>query len=269
MGYKRINQIYFMADTKDDLPNITGTLRMGAECFVIAESCEYKYTSKGEWVKQASAAGGGGASSDELLALKAENAHLVKLIAPAIKSVARETSINITKVDGSYRGTHTFDNIEFNVSGDWSGYEGLIGTFNDCTINGTLYLYGDAVFNNCEFNISGDKYNLWTWGAKNVTFNNCKFFSDGKAVLFYGDSNTTLILENCTFIDNGGLSDLKAAIEIGDDYGAVKTLIVNNSYVFGYEVNDKGINTGTTLWGNKNSLSQDQLNVIINGVDVY
>lgn len=59
MAYKRINQIYFMADTVEDLPNITGTLRMGAECFVIAESCEYKYTSEGTWVKQISSSGSG------------------------------------------------------------------------------------------------------------------------------------------------------------------------------------------------------------------
>ena len=37
----------------------------------------------------------------------------------------------------------------------------------------------------------------------------------------------------------------------------------------GYEINDKGINTGTTLWGNKNYMSTDNLNVVVDGVDVY
>lgn len=35
MGYKRINQIYFMADTIEDLPNITGTLRMGLNVLLL------------------------------------------------------------------------------------------------------------------------------------------------------------------------------------------------------------------------------------------
>ena len=46
-------------------------------------------------------------------------------------------------------------------------------------------------------------------------------------------------------------------------------LIVNNTVVNGYEINDKGINTGSTLWGNKNSMGTDKLNVVIDGVDVY
>ena len=33
--------------------------------------------------------------------------------------------------------------------------------------------------------------------------------------------------------------------------------------------NDKGINTGSTLWANKNSMGTDKLNVVIDGVDVY
>lgn len=151
----------------------------------------------------------------------------------------------------------------------YSGYAGLTGIFNNCVFNGTLYLFEDTTFNNCEFNISGDKYNIWTYGGENITFNNCKFFSDGKALLVYGQENTNVIVENCTFFDNGGLSDLKAAIEIGDDWATTKTLTVNNTYVYGYEVNDKGIVTGTTLWGNKNALDQDHLNVTVDGVNVY
>lgn len=415
MGYKRINQVYFMADTVEDLPNITGTLRMGAECFVIAESCEYKYTSDGQWIKQTIPSSGSGESVDltgyateeyvntsisgltttsmldEAIAtlkgdaafkilgenpdsfaikvdassgktlyetmgeaksglytcyvqkgvadnpagstsscrgiccvntwykadsfygwiilfdsdancytryisvgdgisewnkitqdlsgyvpiekyenLKKESLHLSRLIAPAIKQEAKETSITINSTSSEYSGqTKTFDNIEFNISGMYSGYVGLTGTFNNCVFNGTLYLFGDTIFNNCEFNISGDEYNIWTYGGENITFNNCKFFSDGKALLVYGNENTNVIVENCTFFDNGGLQDLKAAIEIGDDWTTTKTLTVNNTYVYGYEINDKGIITGTTLWGNKNALDQDHLNVIVDGVDVY
>ncbi|MBQ7821790.1 MAG: hypothetical protein IJ391_05860, partial [Clostridia bacterium] len=95
------------------------------------------------------------------------------------------------------------------------------------------------------------------------------FISDGKALLLYGTENTNLTLNNCVFKDKGGLTDLKAAIEIGNDYGKSYTLVVNNTTVHGYEINDKGISTGTTLWANKNSMDTNNLNVIVDGVDVY
>lgn len=112
-------------------------------------------------------------------------------------------------------------------------------------------------------------YNIWTWGAPTATFTDCTFNSDGKAVLLYGQANTKLTIENCVFNDNGGLADKKAAIEIGNDYNKSYELIVNNTTVNGYEINDKGLNTGTTLWANKNSMGKDKLNVVVDGVDVY
>ena len=78
-----------------------------------------------------------------------------------------------------------------------------------------------------------------------------------------------MTVNNCTFNDKGGLSDKKAAIEIGDDYNKSYELIVNNTTVNGYEINDKGINTNTTLWANKNSMPKEKLNVVVDGVDVY
>ena len=47
--------MYFLADTKEDLKEISA--EMGVECFVIKEACEYKTMSNGEWVKQAQATG--------------------------------------------------------------------------------------------------------------------------------------------------------------------------------------------------------------------
>jgi len=188
------------------------------------------------------------------------------------------TNVVVTKVgaggencdyglDGS---TVTFENITITTnSSTYIGYARCNATYNNCTINGTYTLYGNSVFNNCEFNVSGDVYNIWTWGAPTATFNNCTFNSDGKAVLLYGTVDTKLTMNDCVFNDNGGLTDLKAAIEIGNDYGRSYELIVNNATVNGYEINDKGINTGSTLWANKNSMSTDKLNVVIDGVDVY
>jgi hypothetical protein len=65
------------------------------------------------------------------------------------------------------------------------------------------------------------------------------------------------------------LTDLKAAIEIGNDYNTSYNLVVNNTKVYGYEINPNGISTGTTLWANKNSMPKDKLNVVVDGVDVY
>lgn len=169
--------------------------------------------------------------------------------------------------DGS---TVTFEGITITTnSSTYIGYARCNGTYKNCVINGTYTLYGDSKFENCTFNVSGDVYNIWTWGAPNATFDKCTFNSDGKAMLLYGTENTNLTIENSVFNDKGGLTDLKAAIEIGNDYGKSYILVVNNTVVNGYEINDKGINTGTTLWANKNSMGTDKLSVTIDGVKVY
>ena len=179
---------------------------------------------------------------------------------------------------GSYEGcnyaldgaTAEFVNVTINTpSTTYIGYARAKVTFTDCTFNGTYTLYDDTVFNNCVFNVSGDVYNIWTWGAPKATFNNCTFNSDGKAILLYSTVSTTLNVNECIFNDNGGLEDKKAAIEIGNDYGVSYVVNVTNTTVNGYEINDKGINTNTTLWGNKNSMGTDKLNVVVDGVDVY
>ena len=170
-------------------------------------------------------------------------------------------------LDGS---TVTFEGITITTnSSTYIGYARCNGTYKNCIINGTYTLYGESVFENCTFNVSGDVYNIWTWGAPTAKFVDCTFNSDGKAMLLYGTANTKLTIENCVFNDKGGLTDLKAAVEIGNDYNKSYELIVNNTTVNGYEINDKGLNTGTTLWANKNSMGKDKLNVVVDGVDVY
>ena len=189
-----------------------------------------------------------------------------------------DVKITVTKVgstgencdyglDGS---TATFENITIATnSSTYIGYARCKATYKNCIFDGTYTTYSNSVFEGCTFNISGDKYNLWTWGAPEVLINDCVFNSDGKALLLYGQANTQLSVNNSVFYDNGGLEDLKAAIEIGNDYNSSYELIVNNTVVNGYEINDKGIVTGTTLWANKNSMPKDKLNVIVDGVDVY
>jgi len=170
-------------------------------------------------------------------------------------------------LDGS---TVTFNNLTIKTNNQtYAGYARLVATYNNCVFENCYCLNGNSTFTDCTFNVSGDQYNVWTWGAPVATFTNCTFNSDGKAVLLYGTANTKLTLNDCTFNDKGGLTDLKAAVEIGNDYGKSYELIVNNATVNGYEINDKGISTGTTLWANKNSMSQEKLNVVVDGVDVY
>lgn len=171
-------------------------------------------------------------------------------------------------LDGS---TVTFEGITITTnSSTYIGYARCKGTYKNCVINGTYTLYGDSKFENCTFNVSGDVYNIWTWGAPNATFDGCTFYSDGKAMLLYGAENTKLTINKCTFNDNEGLKDLKkAAIEIGDDYGSSYVLVVNNTVVNGFAINDTGYNTGTKLWANKNSMSKEKLSVTVDGEKVY
>ena len=188
-----------------------------------------------------------------------------------------------TQDDGSYEGcdysldgaTVTFENITINTDSEtYTGYARCKGTYKNCVINGTYTLYGDSKFENCTFNVSGDVYNIWTWGAQNAEFDSCTFNSDGKALLLYqeGTNTVNLTVKDCIFNDNGALTSKKAAIEIGDaPYGATPTynVTVSGTTVNGYEINDEGYNTGTTLWGNKNSMPADRLNVTVDGKEVY
>ena len=175
-------------------------------------------------------------------------------------------------LDGS---TVTFESITITTnSSTYIGYARCNGTYKNCVINGTYTLYGDSKFERCTFNVSGDVYNIWTWGAKNMEFDRCTFNSDGKALLLYqeGTNTVNLTVKSCIFNDNGGLTSKKAAIEIGDaPYGATPTynVTVSGTTVKGYEINNEGFNTGTTLWGNKNSMPAERLNVTIDGVNVY
>lgn len=175
-------------------------------------------------------------------------------------------------LDGS---TVTFESITITTnSSTYIGYARCNGTYKNCVINGTYTLYGDSKFERCTFNVSGDVYNIWTWGAKNMEFDRCTFNSDGKALLLYqeGTNTVNLTVKSCIFNDNGGLTSKKAAIEIGDaSYGATPTynVTVSGTTVNGYEINNEGFNTGTTLWGNKNSMPAARLNVTIDGVNVY
>lgn len=165
--------------------------------------------------------------------------------------------------------------IQGQTAGNYGGIAHVAETtFVNCTFNGKLTLYGDATFINCTFSNDND-YAIWTWGAKNAEFIGCTFNSGGKALLLYGGAGSTetpttnLTVTNCTSNDNNSLDTAKAAIETGNDYNAVYNLTVNNISVNGFAKNPEGISTDSIIWANKNSMDQDHLNVVIDGVDVY
>ena len=170
------------------------------------------------------------------------------------------------KLNGS---TVTFENLT--IETDNETYRGFIhvsgATYKNCIIKNQLTLYSDGnplLFDNCTFQVSGNNYNVWTWGTS-ATFEDCTFNCAGKAMLVYGGGTSEVTFTNCIFNDFGGQNG-KAAIETGNDYDATYTININNCEVNGFDVNSV---SGSNVWGNKNSMTPDKLNVIIDNVEVY
>ncbi len=134
-------------------------------------------------------------------------------------------------------------------------------TYTDCILNGKQFLYAPTVeFTNCTINNYAD-YSVWTYGASDVKFTGCTFNSGGKAVLVYNEDTTgsfvaDIALDNCTFTDNDTLDTNKGAVELGNNPN--KTNVYHIAFtgctVNGFAVNDEGTSTGSTFWGNKNSM---------------
>ncbi len=155
-------------------------------------------------------------------------------------------------------------------------------TFTDCNINDMITFYGPAKFVGCTFTTS-DAYAVKTWGAKEITVENCTFNTKGRGFLYYPGSNvtgeTTVTFTNCTFNDStNGTGNDKAAIEVADTYpnqNVIFNLTINSTKVNGFTTTSQndttygGTNLGTNVWGNKNLIPADRLNVKIDGVDVY
>ncbi len=195
----------------------------------------------------------------------------------------KDTVIDATANVGSTGADLTFEGVT--VVFDNDGYEGFQHSkkvvYKDCTIKGTQFLYATegTEFINCTFEVEGDNYAVWTYGA-NATFTNCTFNTSGKAILVYneGEVHAKVVVEGCTFNDDDTLTEedgsnlKKAAVEVGSSpYSADTTyeIVINNCTANGFSAENKGIATNSALWGNKNSMDKDHLNVILNGVEVY
>lgn len=96
MAYKRISAVYFLADSKEDLKDIP-TPKMGAECFVIKDACEYKATSSGEWVKQSVASTSSSGESVDLTGYATEDyvdSAVGAIVVPSIEGLATEKYVD-------------------------------------------------------------------------------------------------------------------------------------------------------------------------------
>ncbi len=167
----------------------------------------------------------------------------------------------------------TFEGVTIKWSNNNEGYQGVKNpekvVYKDCVIEGTQFMYGDADFINCTFKTENG-YAVYTRAAGDYTFTNCNFITGGRAVMMYSDYaiDANVTMTNCTFSDDGTYTSKdKAVVETGDGGGASKySITLNNCTITnGFEEN----NSTSKLWGNKDSMPKDRLNVVINGVDVY
>ncbi len=189
----------------------------------------------------------------------------------------KEAVINIGSVT-ALDCTLTFDNVKIDF-GENRG--GLMHTkkvvYKDCTINGFQYLFANEVaFANCElYSTSTHEYCLWTYGSRKVSFTDCTFETGGKAILVYNESTSdsfvaNISLNNCVFKGDGTITTQKAAVETGaNNANSVGSNEYNITFkdctASGFAAN----NSTSPLWGNKDSMDKDHLNVVIDGVDVY
>lgn len=169
-------------------------------------------------------------------------------------------------------GSITFENLIFDYYPN-TNYTGLQHssslTYNNCTINGQVFLYGTSeTFNNCTFHQnSADNYNVWTYGAKKVTFADCTFNCAGKSVLVYneGACATEVTVTNSKFIASQAVED-KAAIEIGTNLmpDGTKIVIDGATTATGFA---NGSVSGDPLWNDKED--QTNLAVFVAGAQVW
>lgn len=180
----------------------------------------------------------------------------------ATYAVAAEGAKHLSYQRGS---SFTFDSVKV-VNGE-DTYDGIVCSelvYKNCTLTGVTTLYGAATFTGCTFeNTMANQYSIWTWGGTDVKFEGCTFNTNGKAILLFGEEKSTnLTVNGCEFNDRMNGAAGKAAIEIGEaNYGKHNdfTLVTNNCTVNGFA---EGKNTGSTLWGNKNSMADENLTVI-------
>ena len=129
-------------------------------------------------------------------------------------------------------------------------------TYEDCVIEGKIFEYASTViYKDCTFKqtTTGNNYNIWTYGAKDISFTNCDFISQGTAALIYKENDASntykATFTDCRFISEGGdtepgstvndsdsnVKGRAAAIEIDSHLGAHYIVTIKNCT---YQSND-------------------------------
>ena len=186
-----------------------------------------------------------------------------------IEGNGEETVLNMQdKIYSNYNDV-TFRNLTVNVgTGNYKGLQHSSDiAYENCVINGVLWLYAPSTFTNCTFNVEGDAYNVWTYGATKATFTKCAFNSDGKSILVYneGAPATTVTFNECSFNSNGKSFEGKAAIEIDSSLLSDGKHIVN---INNCEVN--GFAAGSVSNSNiYNPKMGDKADIFVDGVQVW
>ncbi len=181
---------------------------------------------------------------------------------------------NVATGQNTGNATIVFDGVT--VKNGNENYKGIQHAkkvvFKNCDFIGLQHLYAEEVeFENVNFtNMQGNC--IWTYGAKKVTFTNCKFTTGGKAVLIYNEATNFVgdyYFNNCEFYSDQSLTTERAAIETGDNGAAAGNntfnIYINNCKQSGFSAHG----SDNPLWGNKNSMKKNYLNVWIDEVKVY
>ena len=186
-----------------------------------------------------------------------------------------DVAFNMSKAVTMGSAKVTFQNVTFNykTNGNYIGLQHADTlVYNNCTIDGTVFLYAvNETFNNCKFiQTSADAYNVWTYGAKNVTFDCCFFDCAGRAVLVYNEGaahKTNLTVTDSIFRASAPVAG-KAAIEIDTHLMKGATINLGGTMAdgFGY-----GSNSGNSLWNDKMQTADTNKNttVTVDGVEVF
>ncbi len=168
----------------------------------------------------------------------------------------------------------TFEGVTVNfASGE--GYQGIKDiskiVYKDCIINGLQYIYAlTAVFDGCTFEHKTG-YCVWTYRSEDVTFTDCKFNTGGKAILVYHEDemHAEIKLTNCEFYSDKTYATNKAAVEIGSSPRSTETTYNVSFTDCTTDGNFYANNSTSQLWGNKNSMSTEVLNLVIDDELVY
>lgn len=145
-------------------------------------------------------------------------------------------------------------------------------TYTGCVIEGQPFSYAEkAVYNKCTFKqTSSNRYNIWTYGSKDITFNSCRFECAGKSVLIYNEGaeiGQNATFNNCKFIASAPV-DGKAAIEVDSSLiSGTYVIKINNCTETGFGTGSK---SGNRLWNvKKDKDTKRHSQVFVDGTQVY